>query len=90
MDIALPEGFYPFIDQRLPLGQLVMIEAPAALEQLLRSQAAANGIEIIRGTPVELRCQTTEYPDATFLVYWPLEDDRLHMLAPREFAKGRS
>jgi len=83
MDILLPEGLYPFIDQRLPLGQLVMIEGPAALEQLLRSQAAANETEMIRSTPVEIRCQSAEYPDATFLVCWPLKDDRLHMLAGR-------
>lgn len=86
----LPDGLYPFIDERLPLSQLVMIEAPRDLEALLMSQAAKNGITIARGVPVELRCQSTEFPDATFLVYWPLDDDRLHMLAPARFAIHRA
>lgn len=49
MNIDLPEGLYPFIDQRFPLSELAMIEVPHDLEQLLRSQATANGISIIRG-----------------------------------------
>jgi hypothetical protein len=89
MSITLPDGLYPFIDRRLPLSQLVMIEAPEKLEELLRSQAVVNGVAIARAVPVELRCQSAEFPDATFLVYWPLEEDRLHMLAPKDFAKGR-
>ena len=88
MSITLPDGLYPFIDRRLPLSQLAMIEAPENIEKLLRSQAAANGVAIARGVPVELRCQSADFPDATFLVFWPLEEDRLHMLAPREFVKG--
>jgi len=90
MEIDLPDGDYPFIDQRYPLAELTMIEMPIALEQLLRTQAAENGKPIIRGRPVELQCQSAEYPNATFLVYWPLEDDRLHMLAPKVFSKGRA
>lgn len=90
MDIELPDGHYPFIDRRYPLGELVMIEMPTALEELLRTQAARNGVPIVRGHPVELRCQSAEYPDATFMVYWPFEEDRLHMLAQKEFSKGRA
>lgn len=86
----LPDALYPFIDQQIPLAQLAMIEAPRDLETLLRDQAAKSGIEILRGIPVELRCRSAEFPDATFMVYWPLDDDRLHMLAPKEFAKGRA
>jgi hypothetical protein len=37
----LPDGLYPFIDQRLPLSDLTMIEMPADLERLLRTQAEA-------------------------------------------------
>jgi adenylate cyclase len=33
-------------------------------------------IDIIRDEPVELRCQSEQYPDATFLVYWPQGQDR--------------
>lgn len=90
MDIELPDGHYPFIDRHYPLGELVMIEMPTALEELLRTQAAQNGVPIVRGQPVELRCQSVEYPDATFMVYWPYEEDRLHMLAPKTFSKGRA
>jgi hypothetical protein len=90
MTAKLPDGMYPFIDQRLPLSDLAMIEAPVELEDLLRSQATANGIEIVRDAPVELRCTSEEYPDATFLVYWPSGNQRLHILAPKQFSKGRA
>ncbi len=88
MNITLPDGLYPFIDEQYPLSELAMIEAPADLERLIRSQAKASGIQIVRGSPVELRCQSADYPTATFLVYWPYEDDRLHILAPKRFASG--
>jgi hypothetical protein len=86
----LPDGLYPFIDQRLPLADMCMVEAPPDLEALFKSQAAASGFELIRDEPVELRCQSEDYPDATFLVYWPLGYDRIHMLVPRRFAIGRA
>ncbi|VFU08863.1 hypothetical protein [Methylocella tundrae] len=88
LDTKLPDGLYPFSDERLPLSELAMIEAPPQLEALFKSQAARNGIQIIRDQPVELRCNSEEYPAATFLVYWPLGCDRIHMLVPKKFAKG--
>ena len=81
---------YPFIDERLPLSDMVMIEAPADLEALFKSQARANGIDILRDLPVELRCASSDHPDATFLIYWPRASDRIHMLAPLKFARGRA
>ena len=87
--LPLPDGFYPFIDRRLPLSELTMVEAPPDLEALFKSQAA-EGIEIIRDEPVELHCQSEQYPDATFLVYWPGGHERIHMLVPTKFAKGRA
>jgi hypothetical protein len=89
MNPPLPDGFYPFIDRRFALSELAFIEAPPDLEALLKSQAIANGIEIVRGEPVEIRCQSEAYPDATFLVCWPHGSDRIHMLAPKQFATGR-
>lgn len=86
----LADGLYPFIDQRLPLSELMMVEAPPELETLFKSQAAENGVEIIRDQPVELRCRSEEYPDATFLVYWPLGCERIHMLVPKRFAEGQA
>jgi hypothetical protein len=41
-----------------------MVEAPAGLEALFKCQAAANGIDIVRVEPVELRCTCERYPDA--------------------------
>ena len=84
----LPDGLYPFVDQRLPLSGLAMVEAPPRLEALFKEQAAANGVEIIRDAPVELRCRSKEYPDATFLIYWPSGQARIHMLVPREHVIG--
>lgn len=88
--MELPDGLYPFIDERLPLAELTMVEAPRDLEALLKSQAAANGVEIIRDQPVEVRCRSEQYPEATFLVWWPRGTDRLHMLVPKRFASGRA
>ncbi|UIK00406.1 hypothetical protein LZK82_09730 [Rhizobium leguminosarum] len=73
MQFSLPDGTYPFIDQRHPLADMIMVEAPVAMDALLRSQAQANGIEIARGVPVELRCRSAEYPDATFLGSGPIK-----------------
>lgn len=87
---GLPDGYYPFIDERWPLAELMMVEAPPELEALFKSQAAKNGVDIIRDEPVELRCQSQEYADATFLVYWPHGTDRIHMLVPKKFACGRA
>jgi hypothetical protein len=86
----LPEGLYPFIDERLPLGEFVMTEAPPELEALFKSQAVKNGMEIIRDQPVELHCRSEQYPDATFLIYWPRGQERIHMLVPKRFVAGRA
>ena len=74
-DRQVPDGSYPFIDERLPLSEMTMVEAPRELEKLFTSQAAADGVEILRDAPVELRCRSEEYPDATFLIYWPHGSD---------------
>jgi hypothetical protein len=90
MTDKLPDGLYPFIDRRFPLSELAMVEAPPDLEALFKSVARANGIEIVRDEPIELRCRSEDYPDATFLVYWPLGTDRIHMLVPKKFSEGRA
>ena len=86
----LPDGLYPFIDERLPLSVLAMVEAPPELEALFKSQAIANGVKINRDQPIELRCQSQDHPDATFLIYWPRSSERIHMLAPKKYAQGRA
>lgn len=86
----LPDGDYPFIDERLPLSELVMVEAPRDLQALLIQQAEASGIEVVRDEPVELRCSSQEYPDATFLIYWPRGSEEMHMLVPKRLATGRA
>ena len=86
----LKDGKYPFVADWLPLSDLAWIEVPASIETLLRNQAQANGIELIKGRAVELRCVTPEYGDAVFMVFLPHEQDRLHMLAPKEFQKGKA
>lgn len=86
----MEDGEYPFISERFPLSDLAWIEVPTSLEALLRDQAQANGIQLIRGRPVELRCVTPQYGDAVFMIFWPHDDDRLHMLAPKAFQKGKA
>lgn len=86
----LEEGDYPFISEQVPLSDLAWIEVPASLEALLREQAQVNGVQLVRGQPVELRCVTPQYGDAAFMIFWPQDDDRLHMLAPKAFQKGKA
>jgi hypothetical protein len=87
MIAKLPDGSYPFINEHLPLSEMTMVEAPRELEKLFISQAGVNGVEILRDAPVELRCRSEEYPDATFLIYRPHGSDRIHMLVPTKFAR---
>jgi hypothetical protein len=86
----LDNGEYPFIGERLPLSHLAWIEVPPSLEDLFRDQARANGIQLIKGRPLELRCVTPQYGEAVFMIFWPHDEDRLHMLAPKEFQKGKA
>lgn len=86
----LPDGLYPFADTRLPLGDMAMMEAPRELEELLRNAAVAAGVAILRDSPVELRCTSAACPDATFLVFWPSGTERLNILAPKAFVRGRA
>ena len=86
----LNDGDYPSIAERLPLSELAWIEVPTSLEALFRDQAGANDMQLIRGRPVELRCVTPQYGDAVFMIFWPQDEDRLHMLAPKRFQRGRA
>lgn len=86
----LPDGMYPFADQRLPLSELAMTEAPQELEELLRSAAEASGVVLVRDAPVEVRCTSAAYPDAVFLVFWPSGAERLNILAPKASVRGRA
>lgn len=88
--MQLPPGRYPFIDKRIPLSELAMTEAPADLEALFRREAEANGIELIRDRPVELTLRSEATPDATFLIWWPSDDERIHMLVPVGHVRGRA
>lgn len=86
-ELTLPDGDYPFIDRRYPLAELAMIEVPGGIQKILLDQAKKNGEAILRDTPVELRCVSEEFGDATFLIYWP-HGYPMHMLAPSKFRKG--
>ena len=73
-----------------PLTRPGPCESWTDLESLFKSQAAANGFDIARDEPVELRCSSEQYSDATFLVYWPRGSERIHMIVPKKFATGRA
>lgn len=87
--LMLPEGDYPFIDRRLPLNDMAWIEMPDDLEDVVVRTAAENGIALDRGNVVELTCKTP-MGDATFTIYWPADSDRVHMLAPKGYQRGRA
>lgn len=84
----LPDGHYPFVDQRYPLAELAMIEVPEALRSLLVAQAEKSD-GITRGEPVEVRCVTEGFGEATFLIWWP-HGHPIDMLAPAHFRKGNA
>jgi len=86
----LPDGNYPFIDREYSLADMIMAEAPPELEQLIRQQAEATGLEIIRDVPVELSCVTGADVIARFLVWWPQGSERLHILTPARLVRGRA
>ncbi|MFK3962128.1 hypothetical protein ACI2KT_00940 [Ensifer adhaerens] len=86
---VLSEADYPFIDKRFPLSELAMIEVPRSLQDILIDQSEKNGEAIIRDVPVEVRCTSDQFGDATFLIYWP-HGYSMHMLAPAQFRKGNA
>lgn len=85
----LPDGLYPYNDRLLPLAELGFTESPPELEALLRQQAAANGVELVRDLPVELKCTFRGEIEATFVIWWPHGEDRIHLLMPLEYVRGR-
>jgi hypothetical protein len=89
MSSQLPDGLYPFVDRRLPLSELVMVEAPADLEKLFFETASANNLQLVRGEPVEITCSSKSHPDAVFLIFWPENSEKIHMLVPIEHVRGR-
>jgi hypothetical protein len=86
----LPDGLYPFADKRLPLAEMAMVEAPPELQALLIQAASEIGVEILRDRPVELCCVSRDFPEATFLVFWPSGREKLHILAPKGSVVGRA
>lgn len=83
-------GQYPFIDRTYDLSEMAFSEAPPDLEALFKATANENGIELIRDAPVKLTCQTGDIVDAVFMIFWPSTSDRIHVLVPRQFSKGRA
>ena len=84
----LPDGLYPFIDERLPLSEFVMVEAPSDLEALFKSQAACACHHRSRHGHSSCVASPSNIPDATFLFIWPRGPQRIHMLVPKRFAIG--
>lgn len=84
----LPEGDYPFATMRFPLEEMVMIEATIRLEGLFQRTADQTGIAIVRDEVVELRCISDDYPDATFVIWWPSGSERMHVLVPKAMASS--
>jgi hypothetical protein len=87
MHQILPDGLYPFYNQRFPLHQMAMVEAPPELEEFILRNARIHGIEILRDLPIELRCRNGSF-DATFLIWWPESDPHIHLLVPKSDVHG--
>jgi len=86
--IDLPDGDYPFFDERYALKEMVWTDAPAELESLFTTQAKANGIDLVAGVPVELNCRMPDFRDGSFLIYIPLGSGLMQLLVPRKRLKG--
>lgn len=65
-----------------------MMELPGSLRDLSVVQAETSG-GIIRDQPVELRCVSERFGDATFLIWWP-QGHEMHMLAPSQFRRSNA
>jgi hypothetical protein len=70
------------VESVVPLVRLSSVN-PASSVRSLKS-----GVEIIRDEPVELSCQSEEYIEAMFLIFWPTDTERIHMLVATKFAVG--
>ena len=57
---------------------------------LLRSQAAASGVAILRDQLVELSCVSDDFPDNIFVVYWPFGSERMNVMAKSGFSHPRT
>jgi hypothetical protein len=88
IEAKLPDGLYPFLDELLPLSELMIVEASPKVDAILKAQAAAAGIGVPRGCPLEVRFSFAAYPEAAFLVYWPEGDFRAHVLVSRDLVPG--
>lgn len=88
--IELPDGEYPFHEHRYALAKMIWAPAPEALEALLRAQAKANGVDIIVGSPVELRCQMPDFAESIFFVYLEHRESAMLILQPKEYLKGQA
>ncbi len=87
---VLPDGVYPFMDQRLPLAQLTMVEVSPDLESIFRSQAASRNVELVRDKPIELHCVLDNLPDPVYLLYWPTGFEKIHILMPKNLVSAKS
>lgn len=87
---ALPDGYYPFIDQIYPLTEMQMTEAPPELEALFRAQSERNGVQLLRDVCVELVCTSKEFGETRFMIWWPISSERIHLLVPKMHVTGRA
>lgn len=83
----MTDELVPFGEQEFPRSQLQWTEAQPSLKTLLVSQAAANGVELIRDEEVRLDCLLPDGTVMRFVVFWPAGQERINVLAP---AKGKS
>ena len=83
----MTDELVPFGEDELPRSQVQWTEAHSSLETLLVSQAATNGIELIREKEVRRDCSLPDGTVMRFVVFWPSGQDRINILAP---AKGKA
>lgn len=86
----LPDGTYPFMDERHPLSEMAFGLTPESLRTLIAQQAARAGTTIVRDEPVELRLADHASVDATFMVFWPSESADMYLLMPKRHIAGRA
>ncbi|MDX7952414.1 hypothetical protein P7D22_14680 [Lichenihabitans sp. Uapishka_5] len=86
----LADGFYPFIDEMLPLSEMVMGLPPPELASLIAEQALRSGTPVRRDEVVELKLAHGPETKARFVVFWPSDDPQLYMLMPKRFVRGKA
>lgn len=89
MSDDINDGLLPFADRRFRREQLVEQPVPAELGQFLEREISQRGIELPHQDFLELRCVSSEFAVAVFMVRRNASGE-LRLLVPRDAVRKPS